>query len=357
MTGVATRLPARHPEPTAKAIELTHLVFERPDLEQAEAFLVDFGLVVVSRSADLLYLRGTAPAAYCYRVHRGPAARFVGLGLAVGRRDELERLSRLEGASAIARAPHPGGGECTVLRDPSGFVVEILHERRRVEALPVREPLALNVGSVVRRINDGQRAPARPPEVIRLGHVALEAAHYQATAHFYTRHLGFIPSDVQVLPDGSPAVAFMRLDRGETPTDHHTLALVQGLLPKYNHSAYEVVDADAVGMGQRVLRERGYRHAWGIGRHILGSQIFDYWSDRLGDKHEHYCDGDVFTADAPTGVSPVSREGMAQWGQPMPASFTRPSFSLAAVAAAARNIRRSPDLSLRKALVLARLFG
>ena len=65
---------------------------------------------------------------------------------------------------------------------------------------------------------------------------------------------------------------------------------------------------DAVGMGQRVLRDRGWKHAWGIGRHILGSQIFDYWQDPWGDKHEHYCDGDLFTADQPTGVHPVSRE-------------------------------------------------
>ena len=50
----------------------------------------------------------------------------------------------------------------------------------------------------------------------------------------------------------------------------------------YNHSAYEVVDVDALGMGQRVLREQGYKHAWGIGRHILGSQLFDYWNDPCG---------------------------------------------------------------------------
>lgn len=357
MTAVTKEEPTRHPDPTARVTELTHLVFERPDLERAEAFLVDFGLAVAARTEDTLYLRGTTPSPYCYRVHLGPAPRFVGLGFAVDTHEELERLSCLEGATEIAPAPHPGGGTCTALRDPSGFLVEVVHGRTGVDEIPAREPLALNVGSVKRRINGGQRPPVLPPEVIRLGHVALEAADYQATAAFYTRHLGFIPSDVQVLPDGSPAVAFMRMDRGDTPTDHHTLALVQGLTPRYNHSAFEVVDADAVGMGQRVLRERGYRHAWGIGRHILGSQIFDYWSDGFGDKHEHYCDGDVFTADSPTGVSAVSREAMSQWGQPMPASFTRPDLSLGAIFAAARNIKRSPDLSLQKVLTLARLFG
>ncbi|MCH3034954.1 hypothetical protein K3X10_14900, partial [Listeria monocytogenes] len=81
------------------------------------------------------------------------------------------------------------------------------------------------------------------------------------------RHFGFIPSDVQVLPDGSPAVTFLRLNLGDTPADHHTLASAQGFMATYSPSAFEVVDADAVGMGQRVLRESGWKHAWGIGRH------------------------------------------------------------------------------------------
>ena len=33
-----------------------------------------------------------------------------------------------------------------------------------------------------------------------------------------------------------------------------------------------------------VLAARGYPHAWGVGRHILGSQIFDYWRDPFGHK-------------------------------------------------------------------------
>ncbi|MEM9455576.1 MAG: 2,4,5-trihydroxytoluene oxygenase [Myxococcota bacterium] len=357
MTALKTPQPARHPNPTARVVELAYLIFERPDLDRAEAFLADFGLMTAVRANDALYMRGTAPSPYCYRVHRGPTARFVGIGFVVATRQELEGLSRLDGASSIVPSEHPGGGQCVVLTDPSGFTVEVIHGRSSAVELLTREPLALNFGAVRKRVNSSQRPPAEPPQVIRLGHVVLDAAHYQATAAWYTQHLGFIPSDVQVLPDGSPAVAFMRMDLGDTPADHHTLALVQGLTPRYNHSAFEVVDADAVGMGQRVLRERGYKHAWGIGRHILGSQIFDYWEDRWGDKHEHYCDGDLFTEDVPMGVSSTSPERMAQWGQPMPASFTRPHFSVAAVVDAVQNIRRSPDLSLQKVLTLARLFG
>jgi len=354
-----TAQPARHASPTARATELAYLVFERPDLARAESFLSDFGLALAGRTDDVLLMRGTAPSAYCYRVHRGPHARFVGAGFAVGTRAELERLAQIDGASAIARSAHPGGGDVVTLRDPSGFTIEVAHGRAPAEAIPTRVPLALNVGHEHdrARINEGQRPPVAPPEVIRLGHLVLEVADFQATCAWYTQHLGFIPSDVQVLPDGSPAVAFMRLDLGSTPADHHTLAIAQGFMPLYSHSAYELVDADAVGMGQRVLRESWWTHAWGIGRHILGSQIFDYWQDPWGDKHEHYCDGDVFTADVPMGVHPLSREAMSQWGEPMPRSFTRPHFTPVALLAALRHLRNSPDLTLEKALTLARIFG
>ena len=356
MHRLTTAQPARHPNPTARASALAYLVFERPDLRRAEEFLSDFGLVLASRTADVLYMRGTSPSPYCYRVHRGPRARFVGAGFLVHTRDELERLARIDGAGPVARSEHPGGGDRVTLRDPSGFTIEVVHGQAPAAAIPTRDPLALNVGRDRVRINRGQRSPLEPPEVIHLGHFVIEVAAFQATCAWYSEHLGFIPSDVQVLGDGSPAVAFLRLDLGDTPADHHTLAIAQGLVPRYNHSAYEVVDADAVGMGQRVLRARGWTHAWGIGRHILGSQLFDYWQDAWGDKHEHYCDGDLYTADQPMGVHAARRDAMSQWGEPMPSSFTMPELTPAAMLASVRNLRATPDLTLRKVLALARAF-
>jgi len=357
MPQLLTKAPARDPEPTTKAAALAHVIFERPDLDRVASFLGDFGLAVCGRSAETLYLRGTAASAYCYRVRRANEARFVGFGLEVPSRAALDALARVPGASPVQAAPHPGGGEQVVLTDPSGFTVEAIHGRAAEGELAHRSPLTWNVGERALRINATQRPPLHAPEVVRLGHVVLEVAEFQATCAWYTRHFGFVPSDVQVFADGSPAVAFMRLDLGDTPADHHTLAIAQGFMPGYSHSAYELVDADAVGVGQRVLRERGYRHAWGIGRHILGSQLFDYWQDPWGAKHEHYCDGDLFTADVPTGVHAVSRDAMSQWGQQMPSSFVKPELSPASVAALLRNLRRSPDLSLKKLITLARLFG
>jgi catechol 2,3-dioxygenase-like lactoylglutathione lyase family enzyme len=359
MPSLLTPQPARHPEPTVKARRLAYLLWERPDLERAESFLRSFGLAVAARTPDVLYLRGAAAAPYCYLVQRAPRARFVGLALELASREDLQRIAcTVPGASQIEALPGPGGGEVVRLTDPSGFRVDAVFGQQAYAPLPLRRAIVqFNTADGHPRIDATQRIAEGAPAVIKLGHVVLELADFQATCAWYTRHFGFIPSDVQVLPDGSPAVAFMRLDLGTEPADHHTLALVQGVVAAYSHSAYELVDADAVGMGQRVLREQGYRHAWGIGRHILGSQIFDYWQDPWGDKHEHYSDGDVFTSAVPTGIHAVSREAMAQWGPPLPRDFTRPKLGPRTLLEIARNLRRSPDLTLAKLRQMARLFG
>ena len=43
------------------------------------------------------------------------------------------------------------------------------------------------------------------------------------------------------------------------------LFVALGLESKVDHVAFEVVDLDAVEMGQQVLMARKYRHAWGVG--------------------------------------------------------------------------------------------
>ena len=82
----------------------------------------------------------------------------------------------------------------------------------------------------------------------------------------------------------------------------------------YVHSAYQVTDLDEVAAGGEYLRERGYRHAWGIGRHIQGSQIFDYWRDPDRLMFEHFTDGDMFDCSMEPGWAPMSVSGLAQWG-------------------------------------------
>ena len=114
---------------------------------------------------------------------------------------------------------------------------------------------------------------------------------------------------------------------------------------------------DAVGVGNRVMRDRGWKHAWGIGRHLLGSQIFDYWEDPWGDKHEHYCDGDLFTDDQPTGVHPASRRhgamGPADAARASPGPRSRSPTSRRS----STDFATSPDVKLGKLRTMMKIFG
>src|SRR5271166_1915352 len=137
-------------------------------------------------------------------------------------------------------------------------------------------------GSEPARANATQRPARRPAEIQRLGHVALGTTRFRAALEWYLDTLGLIVSDFLYLDgqrDRGPAMAFIRCDLGSVPADHHTLAMA--LMPHtgYLHSAYQLTDLDEVAASGEYLREHGYRHAWGLGRHIQGSQIFDYWRD------------------------------------------------------------------------------
>lgn len=59
----------------------------------------------------------------------------------------------------------------------------------------------------------------------------------------------------------------------------------------------------------------------GIGRHIQGSQIFDYWRDPDGFLVEHFADGDMFDGTLEPGWAPFTASGLAQWGPPATKDF------------------------------------
>ncbi|CAM4279387.1 VOC family protein [Acinetobacter pragensis] len=349
-------LKERNEQPTARAIRLAYLNFSSPDLELAKQFLLDFGLTVLEQNEREIFFRAKGASTYCYHLSLAPQAKFLGFALEVSSENELQNLSNLPNATAVQNSSKPNAGQYVELTDPAGFTVTAIYGQQFLDALPYRPALAMNLDLQADRINQTQRPPIVPAEILRLGHVVLEAANFEQTFKWYQNNFGLIASDVQVFADGSPGVAFLRLNLKDVPADHHTLALAQGVFSTYSHSAYEVVDTDAIGMGQRVLRDKGWNHAWGMGRHILGSQIFDYWNNPWGQKHEHYCDGDLFDASVETGIHPISKKAMAQWGPLMPASFTKPHLTFTHLSETVKHLKNTPDLTLKKVYTLAKIF-
>jgi catechol 2,3-dioxygenase-like lactoylglutathione lyase family enzyme len=302
--------------PTIKVTDLAWLEFEKPDLDRAETFARDFGFAVAVREPDHLYLRGSLPGAPCLLIRRGSHSRFVGPTFRAGDAADLHRLAQATDRR-VDPLDDPIAGSIVRLTDPSGFAVGVVHLSDELQALPEQQNQILNFGAEQRRVNATQRPPRAPALVQRLGHVVLQTPHLSQALNWYLDTLGMIVSDFQYVPgqrERGPAMAFIRCDRGSIPADHHTLALLLGPVAGYSHSAYQVTDLDAVAAGGEYLLQRGYQRAWGIGRHVLGSQIFDYWHDPDKLTVEHFTDGDLFDNTIDPGWAPLTASGLSQWG-------------------------------------------
>ncbi len=341
--------PLQRPAAIGRAQALAFLRWEKKDLAATERFWRDFGFHIRSSSPQRLSARGAGTSACIVMAQQGRHNRLLGLAFEMSADTDLQRYVQQEGAQWLPPEDLPDGGVGVALQDPSGRSVWLLQGQATLSPLPQRAAVTLqtNDGQTVRRVNQMVRTPLAPAQVLRLGHVVLQTVDFGAMAQWYMRVLGLIPTDVQCLADGLPALCFFRLNLGATPADHHSLVIVGGIEDKYEHSAYEVTDLDALGQGQQVLRAQGHRHMWGIGRHLLGSQLFDYWRDPEGFEYEHYTDGDVFTADFETLYSQLDFGGIWAWGADAPESM-KPPKNL-------RNALRILGLLLRKKISGARL--
>jgi catechol 2,3-dioxygenase-like lactoylglutathione lyase family enzyme len=348
--------PLARPPALGRAVELAFLRWQKRRLAPTERFWRDFGFHIVASSPQRLVARGTGSAPCIAMAEAGTADRFIGPAFLMSDDTDLQRYAGEPGARWLRDDELPAGGRGLELPDPSGRPVWLIQGQSRVAPLPMRPsttPLT-NTADRTPRVNRLVRTPIEPARVVRLGHVVLQTLDFDTMAAWYLRMLGLIPTDVQYLADGSPSLAFCRLDLGDRPADHHTLVIVGAIEDKYEHSAYEVLDLDALGQGQQVLHAQGHRHMWGIGRHLLGSQLFDYWHDPEGYEYEHYTDGDVFTADVETHYSPLDFAGIWAWGDDAPASM-KPQKNLPTLLRLLKLLRRKAITPQRLKLLSAAL--
>lgn len=308
--------------PIVKATDIAYVRLQSPDLDQAEEFLTNFGMRRAERTGDALYMRGTDSAHHLHVTHLGPA-RFVGLAFYVENEDDLKKAAKAPGASAIENIDEPGGGRRVRLTDPHGFQVEVLCGMRQLPALPTRE-YEVNWGSnKLNRVGKLMRLDPGPSEVKRLGHAVIKTNKLPEAIKWYRESLGFIASDEIYVENKENIVAtFNRCDRGAIPVDHHVFLCMAGSVPGLNHVAYEVQSFDDVFLGHEHLKSMNkYQHVWGIGRHMLGSQVFDYWQDPWGRVHEHWTDSDMLTSETPPQRHAGGSGRPSQWGEPAPKSF------------------------------------
>ena len=313
----------RAANPIIKVHDIAWLEFQKPDLLAAETFAHAFGFATSLRTPDELHLRGTDTGAPCVIVRRGPRSQYLGAAFTAAEASDVLRLANATGTTP-KKLPETIGGIGVDLVDPSGAAIRVVADTHKLPPLPAQTPLTFNVGHELTRTNQTQRPLRQPATVQRLGHVVLQSTKYRETLDWYLEHLGLIVSDFLYYPgqrERGPTMSFIRCDRGSTPTDHHTIAMTLGPTNRYVHSAYQVADIDALAAGGELLHDLGYHRSWGIGRHIQGSQIFDYWRDPNGFLVEHFTDGDMFDCTLEPGWAQMSASNLAQWGPPASKDF------------------------------------
>lgn len=299
-----------------KVDDIAFVRFSAPDLDTMEAFLLDFGLTRAHRDADTLYMRGAASDPFLHVTQRGAPA-FAGVAFKVRTPDDLQKLAR-ENDAKLEPLDGPGGGQRVRLTDPDGFSIEVVAGRTPAPAQELPAATPTNDAREKHRHNATKRVGGGAAHVKRLGHCVLNVSNFRASEAWYKERFGFITSDeIKMSPEFSLG-AFLRCDRGEEPADHHTLFLAGTGSAKFNHAAFEVVDLDDLMSGHDLLKSKSYSHEWGVGRHILGSQIFDYWRDPWGHTLEHWTDGDLMTASWGSREATLQDLMGVQWGMAAP---------------------------------------
>jgi catechol 2,3-dioxygenase-like lactoylglutathione lyase family enzyme len=305
-----------------KVRDLAYGRLRSPDLDAQEEFLTAFGMGRAARTPTALYMRGTDPAHHIHVTEKGDPG-FIGVAWAVSNPDDLNTIAKFPGASGIETIDEPGGGRRVRLQEPNGYTIEIVHGIETVQPIRVeRQPINSGV-EPLNRAGEVMRFATGPSSVKRIGHAVFGSPKNQETVRWFRDTLGLVCSDDVYAGEKNNIIGqFSRIDAGDDYVDHHAFFCMRNERAGLNHLSFEVQDVDDVFMGHEWLNGRSkYEHMWGIGRHLLGSQVYDYWADPWGRVHEHWADTDRLNVR--NGGNLVSAdEGLrSQWGSRPPDKF------------------------------------
>ena len=243
--------------------QISHVALKTREVEQQANFYTHMvGLGETERdSAGRVYLRCNANH-HALVLIPSTETGIDHFALDVGSAAELEAaanaLSRAGIAYETEGAVESGQGTALRLRDPDGFVVELIGGM--AQASP----------------NYGPRA-VQPR---KLGHVTVLVNDCKRTAEFYSEVLGFRISDAV-----EDIFLWMRCN-----PDHHGLAFARGEAGRMHHFAFEVVDFSYLARQAEHLMQHGYSLLYGPGRHGPGENQFEYFRDPERNMIEFMCD-------------------------------------------------------------------
>lgn len=286
---------------------LDHFVLVVPDLDEASQFFAEFGLDVRQEDGKLgLYTDGNAHR--WALIEPGETKKLARLSFACFQDD----FARFENRLTERGVEFERVGTCLEFADPAGMAISIQVAARSAPESPA--PFEACGGKV------GKRAAPLRSEVsgvrpVRLSHLAMFTRDIDAVIDFYQSILGLRLSDRSL-----DIVAFMH---GAHGSDHHMLALLNSSGPGLHHSSWEVSSINDIGLGAEHMAQAGFAHQWGLGRHVLGSNYFNYVRDPWGSWAEYSAGMDYVPADVDyPGADHGPEDSFYLWGPAVPADLT-----------------------------------
>jgi catechol 2,3-dioxygenase-like lactoylglutathione lyase family enzyme len=290
---------------------LDHFGLAVPDLDVARHFYTSFGLDVQDAD-DRLELRCVDDPHVWGHVTEGPRKRLGHLCFGAYA-DDLPFFAERLAQAGIDQDPPSGGASANNLRfrDPHGIPIEI---RAAEKVMPDAKPKPMPVSAMSGGRGAPMRGDAPPVRPRRLAHALMFTPDVEETIRFYVDVLGL------GLSDYSGPLAFLH---GVHGSDHHVVAFARSGDVGFHHCAWDVATLDEVGLGATQMAAAGYGQGWGLGRHVLGSNYFNYVRDPWGSYAEYSFDIDFISAEQNwTTGRPAPENSLYLWGPDVPPDFT-----------------------------------
>ncbi|MFH1989944.1 MAG: VOC family protein [Pseudomonadota bacterium] len=290
---------------------INHFALALPDLNEAEKFMLAYGLRVERRGAEL-HVRASASEHVWLKVVAGPKKSFEFLSLGCYAEDFDQICQQILDAGGVVTAPHSAGSpEGFWFKDPDGT---LLHLRIAPKMMPDSKA-EMEDGNVPAGIQGAAfRSTMQKVGPSRLAHMLLFTPDVLRAVAFYEKGLG-----VKVADSSKDIVAFTYARHG---CDHHLIAFLKSSGRGIHHSSWDMPGVEKLGIGSSQMRKEGYTHQWGVGRHVLGSNYFNYVQDSFGKWWEYNCHIDYIPAGMPwDGGDHDPENALYLWGPDLPSNF------------------------------------
>lgn len=294
---------------------LQHFALGIPKLEIGADFYGAFGLEAQERPDHLAFRCQGRDQDQVVLIETGRDRKFHHIAFGTDPAG-LARITAAIEARGIERLdpPYVSAPAGLWFRDPDGNLVNVQEAASAAvadEDVPVRN----SPGRYPRSGARGCPTPDLPTKPRRLGHLILFTPSVPTQMAFYRDVLGMQVSDTLQDDYG----AFMRTAGS---SDHHVVGFLNSVAPGFHHASFEMASIDEAELGAVKLFQKGYRHAWGPGRHAIGSNYFHYFRDPWNGMAEYFYDIDFIPeAFAWEPKEWTKKEGMFLWsadGPPPP---------------------------------------